>query len=116
MEKKYQLPKEFAERWVKALRSGKYEQTTDCQLKLGDCYCVLGVAGIVAELKISIKGDEFLTPITEEPNSYDPLYNVFGMDYNVGYRFAQELYRLNDTQHLTFPEIADWIESNVEFV
>lgn len=44
--KRYRLPKEFTEKWLKALRSGKYEQGTFKLYKEEDnSYCCLGVAG-----------------------------------------------------------------------
>lgn len=41
--KTYQLPKEFAAKWVAALRSGEYKQC-DGQLASPNGYCCLGVA------------------------------------------------------------------------
>lgn len=50
MKKQEKLPKRFKERWVRALRSGKYKQASsvlyEYDLENGEnCYCCLGVAG-----------------------------------------------------------------------
>lgn len=50
-EKQAKLPKRFKERWVKALRSGKYKQGVE-QLKDGDKYCCLGVAGDLCSVEM----------------------------------------------------------------
>lgn len=42
------LPKRFKEKWIKALRSGKYKQTDGALYdKKEDGYCCLGVAGSI---------------------------------------------------------------------
>jgi len=48
--KEFELPKEFATKWVAELRSGKYKQVKS---SLFDCggYCCLGVAGHLAGLE-----------------------------------------------------------------
>jgi hypothetical protein len=61
--KKYgKLPTEFKDRWVKALRSGEYRQTTgtlyDPRM---NCYCCLGVSCKVAGID-DIKDRGFINP------------------------------------------------------
>jgi hypothetical protein len=141
MEKKlFQLPKEFATRWLAALRSGKYKQAKGALL-LKDAegnksYCCLGVAcdiqGIEEELLLQ-RGfpDDIKLPIIQLAipeqlmRSWDnPLKR---------YTLASVLSSLNDGESSkltigseevineehkmhTFAEIADWIEEHVEFV
>lgn len=46
------LPKRFKERWIKALRSGKYQQNHNGYLKDDeDQYCCLGVAAELCKVK-----------------------------------------------------------------
>jgi hypothetical protein len=116
----YTLPREFGEKWVKALRSGEYKQGT-CYLsaKYTDGitseqrYCCLGVACSVSGIPDELLKREFIIP-------------DFGMPIElVGDRGNNELVKilttLNDgekgiTQKYTFSEIADWLESNVKFI
>lgn len=102
--KQYQLPKEFAEKWVEALRSKQYRQTKGCFTKGEDCFCALGL-GYFMGGAIPIKNTKYSgwTLIGLEPldNYMYPLFDV--------------ITKMNDTG-VKFPKIADWIESNVEFI
>ena len=54
MDKKFRLPKEFAEKWLTALRSGNFHQAS-FKLKVthplgGSSYCCLGIAGELCEM------------------------------------------------------------------
>ena len=105
------MPKEFAEKWVKALRSGEYKQVQR-HLSKDDCFCCLGVLGTVC-LGIPIKqlvffhesiiGIAFLKDIKEP------------IPIGLTSELQEELINLNDKDLYTFPQIADWIEANVEF-
>lgn len=109
--KKYTLPKDFAEKWVKALRSGEYKQGRG-HLFQYETYCCLGVAchiaGVSEQLMIE-NNDDILTAAcffdTEIPKQ---------LKSNAD--FCNLLVRLNDTTRKPFPEIADWLEQNVIFV
>jgi hypothetical protein len=48
------LPKEFKEKWIAALRSGKFKQGSG-YLQDGDEYCCLGVACRIAHPKMDIQ-------------------------------------------------------------
>ena len=56
---KFRLPKEFAEKWMAALRSGKYKQGSG-RLFLFDAYCCIGVAGAVCGVKDRLMDDKGL--------------------------------------------------------
>ena len=99
MEKKYTLPKEFAQKWIEALRSGKYEQNFGRYSKPNsNYYCALGV-GLIANA-IIITGHGF--------NAQDDLDEVF---YNASKinSLNDAIVDINDRRKLSFPEIADWI-------
>jgi hypothetical protein len=113
--KKYNLPREFAEKWVSALRSEKYNQAYSCiavKINSKECYCVLGIAGIVSGLSFDqMAGLNSLRLFTDYNNI------PFEMKQPAGIRgyIPNEVSRLND-EGCTFPEIADWIEANIQFV
>jgi len=102
-EKKYRLPREFAEKWVAALRSGEYKQSTK-NLYNDAGYCCLGVA-----CKIEGISDDAMFGVVYPNIKWVPEH----LQYN---NLQIECANLNDQQHKSFPEIADWIEQNCEFV
>lgn len=56
------LPKRFKQRWVKALRSGKYKQNCNGYLKdEEDKYCCLGVAAELCGVKSFGKTNDWLS-------------------------------------------------------
>lgn len=106
MKKIYQLPKEFASKWVDALKSGNFKQTKD-KLK-DDCgYCCLGVACVIEGNGDKIYGSLY-------PNKTILPIAGFYADFD-----EESLYlkvsAMNDTGS-TFSEIADWVKENVEFI
>lgn len=147
-EKKFKLPREFAEKWLKNLRSGKFQQgveylefRTDEQ---GDFHCCLGVACrtvcprtnlflehsyvsydyleieeidtlISAGFPRELLGDNHLPLVLSKLN--DGLTTPKLIENMLkAYTFREEvLKRSNGILQLSFSEIADWIEDNVEF-
>lgn len=68
--KQFKLPKEFAEKWLKALRSGEYEQGADALKTVNEdnvCFCCLGVAGDVCKLN----DESYLISIPVFDNTYN---------------------------------------------
>lgn len=97
--KKYQLPKEFAEKWVAALRDAEQDtqitgQYYDAEL---NCYCAMGIGLKANGYKFDNDGD------------------LVGGINPLGDDIWWDIMQLNDRDHKTFPEIADWIEANCEF-
>jgi len=116
------LPKKFKEKWLKALRSGEYEQG-DLNLYLNGYYCCIGVAGHICGIsnramksKSLFQGVDFhsktlkkyqkLLPdifITLDPiAATDSLLKKFA-NMNDGHRESKK----------SFNQIADWIEENL---
>lgn len=102
------LPKDFKDKWVTALRSGKYKQT-DAVIhnSLTDSYCCLGVACRIAyperdlrEYSVITEGEFDLVPVVIQGQSIDNIV-------------VRHLTSMNDTEKKTFAEIADWIEGNL---
>lgn len=112
-EKKFRLPKEFAEKWIAALRSGKYKQTQSMLCRnAGDdtySYCCLGIAGKICGYTDELmNGDSVLngrryTKVPQELQSIE--FNPKLVCKVAG--------GMND-KGKSFEEIADWIEQNVE--
>lgn len=120
MEKKHTLPREFGEKWVQALRGGEYKQTKNKLAKVenGKCsYCCLGVAGKMrhfTDAEMCQYGE--LSELSSD-NDYKDLKEIYGIPERLILgMLVSELIGLNDTENYTFPQIADWIEQNVELI
>lgn len=116
--KKYSLPRDFAEKWVAALRSGEYKRGI---LKLynarEDCYCCLGIAGLVCGMNNEELNDHPLLvhALTTNPENKNKIPEILN-GYATQGTLIRKLTTMNDDQSKSFPQIADWIEQNVEFV
>lgn len=109
------MDKELKQKWIDALRSGKYEQGTG-SLEDNGKYCCLGVLAVVGELAERRAhspsgrthfywGDGVFTSSTFPDSACLKvgLWNgVYGM-----------LMHMNDSDKKSFAEIADWIEENI---
>lgn len=90
--------------WIAALRSGDYKQhrgtlcnTSD--LETSNSFCCIGVAAKVLSLKAKLG----LSPVTSEVCYY----------LKITHLQQTELVEMNDALEYSFPEIADWIETNI---
>lgn len=90
---------DIKEKWVAALRSGKYLQGRLALRSPEGGYCCLGVLCRVAKIPIAKNGQA-----CSRDRDYYPIYEV------VGGSFARELMAMNDRQGASFSEIADYIE------
>lgn len=99
------MKKEIADKWVSALRSGKYRQSKNVlkrRNKIGDdSYCCLGV----------------LCEVTGQEDN--PIYLSLLSHYQCGiasinYDSQYALAKMNDIEFKTFNQIADYIEQNWE--
>lgn len=118
--KNIKMPKELADKWLNALRSGKYQQGKDSlyQEREGQhYYCCLGA------LQMEVWGNTSPTPDHEELCSVDDLegkritfYSAYGGV--TGDPFLQALgesaSEANDHGR-TFAEIADALEQEIEY-
>jgi len=110
----FKLPEAFKDKWLKALRSGKFQQGV-CRLhdKETNKYCCLGVACRITHPRkdlldvsvISIDSKDIKVPnflkgdINENNKNYSPIVKI--------------LTHLNDIDEKNFNQIADWIEENL---
>lgn len=108
-----------AKAWIAALRSGTYQQARERLVQVGDDgkpvgYCCLGVAcelaaqaGLVErEHNAYVTDDEW-----EETALPIAVLDWLGMEDVEGWYAGGSLINLNDSQKLSFEEIADVIES-----
>ncbi len=109
-EKTYTVEEQAENRrkWVEALRSGGYQQCREAMAR-GVGYCCLGVAATVV---LGVEPKAVSDPVDDEIN--DDLYAK--VDKSLGLTAEKRccLACLNDDARLTFPEIADHVESHPE--
>lgn len=119
------MRQDLKDKWIEGLRSGKYRQGQKF-FKYHDaegniCHCAVGVLGQImvdtGELQeyTSLPGEEY----GDNPN----LSKAYRFGDNLGhlspfsrlyFQHGNAIYTMNDDEGKTFPEIADWIEKNVE--
>lgn len=104
---------ELKDLWTTALRSGNFDQYWGQLYSPNAGYCCLGVLAHVAGWGVSNNGLGVV--IGGESMAYGPFETMFGSDT------ASKLYNMNDTNFVkgtnkTFPEIADFIDANIEAV
>lgn len=106
-----------AKKWVKALRSGKYQQTRHT-LKDQDGYCCLGVG---ADLYRKAKKINCLKEFTKHESMLSPrikewlgLQTDHGAFCNDGHYGASSLIDMNDDNEKSFKDIATLIEREPE--
>jgi hypothetical protein len=123
MTKKQKLTK-LQKEWVKALRSGRYKQTTGvlCKLDSGG-YCCLGVAARVCGIpKAKIVGihdlgdRDYLEAAKTKLRLRDGSGRLSKAHQVSPYNVYTHLTGLNDNANLSFKEIADLIEKDPENV
>jgi len=118
------MKKELFNKWIKALKSGKYKQTTDELIKLdgdkeitehGVCegmnYCAIGVLAHVAGIKIEVEDDAvaFDGEYVDSNHELDGKgLSKVGLDEEV----QEKVIDLNDDKGLSFKRIAAWLEKN----
>lgn len=87
--------------WIKALRSGKYKQTTG-DLKNDYGYCCLGVLTDIYCKTHKQNMDDF--------SNYASLPNHITNDYKISRDVQEKLIEFNDDDKLSFNWIASYIE------
>ena len=103
------LPKTFKKRWVRALRSGRFIQSTGI-LADENGSCCLGVAGIICGIKHDVLATGGLYKDTVELQEMAAKHRIPKVLIEEGIR--GELTEMNDNG-TPFPEIADYIEENL---
>jgi hypothetical protein len=101
------LPKAFKNKWLKALRSGDFQQANGYLYdKYTDSYCCLGVAAKLCGVS-HFGGSCFIIP-KSGLRGIDKVPSLLVGDSGI----PDDLARMNDKGH-DFEEIADYIETNL---
>lgn len=100
------MNQEWKEKWVKALRSGEYEQGTHDFRKGTNCYCVMGVLYDLYAPSEWVQNHHSIPSWTNMAAS--SARTVLKLSYNM----AGILIQMND-RGSTFEELADYIEQNL---
>lgn len=119
--KEYKLSKKFKDRWVKALRSGKFKQGYGylCEFDSNGenpIYCCLGVACVIGGIHPS--DIECYTTITDAIGNISKIPKILIDDYNSN-PLITKLVNFNDGNikknqtPKSFKWIAAWIERNL---
>ncbi len=107
------MTREQKQKWVDALRSGEFRQTQERLYNAEeDAYCCLGVACKVLGRKIVAADDDSIGMLggSNDDNSYKWLVDVAKINED----FRITLSEANDEEGLTFAEIADKIEKELQ--
>lgn len=103
------MNKEIKDRWIKALRSGEYEQGRH-RLRPDYKFCCLGVLCDVID---DSKWVEFEDGNIAYNMNLDVLPKALRNDIGLDFEAMKRLAHLNDEEEASFGEIADWIEENL---
>lgn len=97
-------------KWIKALRSGKYSQTKN-SLEDSDGFCCLGVACkvLIPKYKLFIDDYGFIQGEIPENQGNSPVW-LNKINDNFSIITSKSLVDLNDNKNFTFDEIADVLE------
>ncbi len=112
------LPIKFKSNWIKALKSGKYKQTTAGNLLDSDGYCCLGVAAAICEIgKKHLFNRGFLTNVncikTDNKNIlFNKIRTRVPKDLRDNLTLQEDLASMNDEGD-SFIKIAKYIEKNL---
>jgi len=105
------MNKELKDKWVVALRSGKYKQGGDClRNSRENTYCCLGVLCDIHP-KVKFRGDTAV--YDDEDESCFKLPESLATHCNLT-KYVDDLVKMNDYMSVSFKNIADWIEKNVQ--
>lgn len=101
---------EWKDKWLKALRSGEYQQGTGllcCVINGQEYYCCLGVLAHIA--------GEPQGRLTVNGYIWQKLADKVGLPANAEEEARVQgcLITMNDTRRVPFAEIANWIEENL---
>lgn len=107
-QKSKKLPIEFKRKWIKALRSGDYKQTTGgLYSKLENAYCCLGVACVINGIN-----KRFLKNEGTIPAKFSSMPQIL-IESDTTNPVSDTLIQMNDSEKKTFSEIADHIQKNL---
>lgn len=106
------LNKKLKHKWLKALRSGKYEQGQGF-LERDNKFCCLGVLCDIMKLQRIEKGISKTTFCYKETASTSALPGAFAEEIGMSHSMQEKLWTMNDTEGKSFKEIAKYISRNL---
>lgn len=109
------MNKALKKKWLKALRSGEYEQTESVLLEYGerhDGFCCLGVLLDVMGCEWDDIGQPWLNGIQLSDGGYDLINETIGEEKNDSCA-RDALVDMNDIQGRSFKQIANYIEKHL---
>lgn len=103
------MPPDVKAKWLEALRSGRYKQGQGELRTVDNCFCCLGVLCDVLDPNgwNDQRDHEYDNDISGGSLSLTMNHNF------VGVGDEGTLIEMNDTEHKSFAQIADYIESNL---
>ncbi len=113
------MKKKLKKKWVKALRSGEFEQTTGRLHRPtplgGDSFCCLGVLCEVSNAKVDdhpVTGERYYLS-SDNSEAFTGLTEEMLTKWKIPAEQQNTLIDLNDSKKKSFAEIADYIEENL---
>ncbi len=104
---------EDKEAWLKALRSGEYEQTKHTLRNDQNQFCCLGVLCEILKDECDLKIEVDNVNIIFYNEAYSKLPEDIIDRTRINYDLQNKLIKLNDNEDKNFNEIANWIEKNI---
>jgi len=102
-------------KWVAALRSGNYKQGQGCLMAPFKQFCCLGV--LATEMGIKTRKTSFSSSSNYKqfvfPDGDIRQYDVPAGFCGLTEKQIDRLTDMNDEQHMTFDQIANWIQKNL---
>lgn len=121
----FRLPREFAEKWVAALRSGKYKQGLSSLANLiptdvrafDHSFCCIGVGCLVtgADVELLVNRTDITAYRTDRIGAFKNMPIELQYNGEIADDLVHRCVQMNDSDGRSFEEIADWIEISVEF-
>jgi hypothetical protein len=114
-EVKVRTPEQVFKKWLKSLRSGKYQQGQGCLMET-DCYdhkakyfCCLGVLQDIAVKDGGAAWESANGPCGSDAEPSKAILNYLGLTQEM----IDHLVSMNDDDGASFEDIADEIETNI---
>ena len=106
------MNQEIKQKWLKALRSGKYKQGRRILRNKQNEFCCLGVLCDIVNVEW-VEDEELFR--ASYKSSISGGYLVYGLakDLDIYWGSEHRLMNMNDAEDRSFVEIADWIERNL---
>lgn len=115
IKKDTRLPKDFKKKWIKALRSGEFEQGGGMlHNTYNNTYCCIGVACRVIHPRKDFKGAGLLSMYDTKSFKIPTILKGDNITLSDEYNLViDKLVEMNDEKKRSFNQIANWIDKNL---